>query len=365
MRSRTRKLIVFLAVLLVIAAIGFAIFLRQRAAPEPARLLPDSDVVFYVNLRAIRHLTSFGDKPVKPEEPEYQQFVQATGFQFERDLEEAAFAVHYVKHPPERKGAPETTEARYSEVFVGKFDGQRLTDYLRKISKAEQRYHDTEIFAIPVQDRMVRVAILSVDSVAASNVDDPKVIQGMVDRARAAAMPFQGPDVIREYYRKVPIGSLVWAIARIPAGVGSPSGSLSLPGGVEIQFIPPNSTVVASARYLGSIHARADIYTPSDADAKKLAEQASTFLAVFRSTEISPESGGSDPDLKAAIDSLKAEQADSRATLSATIPVAFFKKLLSEPPDVTGEKQEAPQPPEQKPAPKKAVPPKKKSPTAQ
>lgn len=357
MRLRTRKLLGFSAVLLVIAAIGLAVYLRKRAAPEPARLLPDSDVVFYVNLGNVRHLTSFGNRPVNPEEPEYQDFIRETGFQFERDLEEAAFAVHYLKHPPAKKGEPETTEARYSEVFVGKFDGQKLTDYLRKISRAAELYRGTEIYAIPVENRTVRVAILGVDSVAASNVDDSAVIHGIVDRARAAAMPFQGPAVVGEYYRKVPLGSLVWAIARIPAG-GNPVGSLSLPGGMDIQMIPAGSTVVASARYLGSIHARADVYTPSDADAKKLAEQASTFLTLFRSVEVNTQAGGNDPDVKAAFDSLKAEQDGSRATLRATIPVGFFKKLLSEPPDVTGEKQEVQ---EQRSAPKAPAIPKAKS----
>src|SRR5512141_452143 len=157
MRSRTRKLIVFVVVLLVVATIGFAIYLRKRAAPEPARLLPESDVVFYVNLRNVRRLTSFGENPVKTEEPEYQEFVKETGFQFERDLEEAAFAVHKVTIPPEKKGAPATSEARFSEVFVGKFDSQKLTTYLHKISKAEERYRETEIFAIPIQNRTVRV----------------------------------------------------------------------------------------------------------------------------------------------------------------------------------------------------------------
>lgn len=365
MRSRTRKLIVFSAVVLVITAIGLVIYLRKRAAPEPARLLPESDVVFYVNLRPIRRLTSFGDKPVKTDEPEYQQFVKETGFQFERDLEEAAFAVHYVKHPPEKKGAPESFEPRYSEVFVGKFDSQKLTAYLSKISKAEERYRGTEVFIIPVENRTVRVAILSVDSVAASNVDDPNIIHGMIDRARAAAAPFQGPEVVRDYYRKVPIGSLVWAIARVPA-VSNPGslqiGSLALPGGLDVEIIPPDSTVVASARYLGSIHARADIYTPNDAGAKKLAEQAATYLALFRSVEVTTEAGGTDPDVKAAVDSVKANQEGSRVTLSATIPVNFFKKLLSEPPDVTGEKQQEQQPPPapgKKPAPHKKSKPKK------
>ncbi len=365
MRSRTRKLIVLVVVVLIVAAIGFAIYLRKRAAPEPARLLPDSDLVFYVNLRNVRRLTSFGKTPVKPEEPEYQEFVSETGFQFERDLDEAAFAVHRITIPPKKKDDAPTTEARYSEVFIGRFNSQRLTAYLSKISKAEERYRETEIFAIPIEDRTVRVAILGVDSVAASNVDDPNVIHGIVDRARAAAMPFQGPPVVSDNYRKVPIGSLVWAVARVPVLSGQTKstqiGAITLPGGVDVQIVPPGSTVIASARYLGSIHARADVYTPSDADAKKLVNQASVFLTLFRATEENTQTGGTDPDVKAAFDSLKAEQEGTRVTVSAIIPVGFFKKLLSEPPDVTGEKQEAQQEQSpQKPATKSTPPAAKK-----
>ena len=340
MRSRTRNSIVFLVVLLLFAAIGFAVYLRKRAAPEPARLLPDSDMVFYVNLKAVRRLTSFGNKPVKAEEPEYEQFVRETGFQFERDLEEAAFALHRANVRPQQKGAPETTESRYSEVFIGKFDGVKLTNYLHKLSRAEERYRETQIFAIPVENRTVRVAILGVDSVAASNVDDPAIIHGIVDRARAAAMPFPGPPIVSNNYRKIPIGSLIWAIADVPAA--GPGGSLTLPGGVNIQIIPPGSTVIASGRFLGSIHARADVYTPTETDARRLADQATAFLTLFRSAELSTSAGASDPDVKSAFDSLKAEQQGTRATLSANIPVAFFKKLLSEPPDVTGAESQTP-----------------------
>src|SRR5512142_133399 len=110
MRSRTRNFIVLAAVAVVIAAIGIAVYLRKRAAPEPARLLPDSDAVLYFNLKTVRRLTNFGSKPVVQREAEYEDFVRETGFQFERDLDEAAFAVHITHRPSAKPGLPETTE---------------------------------------------------------------------------------------------------------------------------------------------------------------------------------------------------------------------------------------------------------------
>jgi hypothetical protein len=352
MRSRRRNLaIVITAVIVVAAAIGVAVYLRKRAAPEPARLLPDSDAVLYFNLKTVRRLTNFGSTPVVQREPEYEDFVRATGFQFERDLKEAAFAVHITHRPAAKPGLPETTEPRYSEVFVGKFDGQKLSAYLRKLSKSVDQYRDTDIFNIPVQDRTVRIAILDVDSVAGSNVDDPTVIRGIIDRSRSAAMPFSGPPLVSQYYHDIPIGSLVWGVAKIPAAPKDPRAAraFTLPGGIDI-LIPSESTMVAWVRYLGSIHLRADFYTASADDAKRFVDQASGFLTLFKSIELNAQAGPNEADFKAALDSLQVKQDGSRAILSASIPAGFFKKMLEGPPvDVTGAQDEAPATPQKAP----------------
>ena len=94
MRIR-RRLPILVGVLLVIAAIALAVVLRKHAPPEPARLLPGADGYLYVNLKWIRRADIAGQLPEVPHEPEYEQFIQATGFQFERDLDQAAFAIHY------------------------------------------------------------------------------------------------------------------------------------------------------------------------------------------------------------------------------------------------------------------------------
>ena len=84
MHKRTRRtLLVFAGVLLLLA---LAIFLRSKAPPEAARLLPESDGILYFNLKPVR---VFLRKDFKPPErvPEYQQFVDATGIDWERDLD--------------------------------------------------------------------------------------------------------------------------------------------------------------------------------------------------------------------------------------------------------------------------------------
>src|SRR6202163_4602549 len=94
MRIRRRLSILF-GVVLVGAAIALAVVLRKHAPPEPARLLPGADGYLYVNLKRARRANLAGQLPDVPHEAEYEQFIQATGFQFERDLDQAAFAIHY------------------------------------------------------------------------------------------------------------------------------------------------------------------------------------------------------------------------------------------------------------------------------
>src|ERR1700735_177751 len=94
MRIR-RRLPLILAVLLVIAAVALAVVLRKHAPPEAARLLPGADGFVYVNLGWMRGANLTGELPPVPHDPDYEQFIQATGVQFERDLDEVALAIHY------------------------------------------------------------------------------------------------------------------------------------------------------------------------------------------------------------------------------------------------------------------------------
>lgn len=354
MRIRRRNVLVALVIVVILAGLTAAILLRRRAAPEPARLLPESDAVVFVNLNLVRKLTSLGDKPVQPHEPEYERFVRETGFQFERDLDQIAFAVH--------AGKPGTPDTRYTEIFTGHFDAQRATAYLRNISTSQENYRDVQIFNIPVQTRVVRVALLGVDVAAISNTDGPAVIHGIIDRHKQAALPFGGAPLIRDYYKRVPFASAVWAIAALPEQPSDPrlSRSLTLPGGFEV-YVPPKSVMVASARtFTGAVNVKAELFTLGEEDARRFAEQTGAFLSIFRTLEGTLQPSGGDPDVKAVFDSLKVEQDRDKAIVSATVPLGFFQKMLEEPPvNVTGppaDETQAPPQEEKKPA----VPRKKK-----
>ena len=146
-----RTLPIVVGVVAIAAALTLIVQLRKHAPPEPARLLPGADAFLYVNLKWIRTVNATVQLPEVSHDPEYAQFVQETGFQFERDLDEAAFAVHYPTG--ETTSAKEPAQPHFSEVFRGKIDSQRLLAYLKKISKSEEAYGSTDIYNIPLEDR--------------------------------------------------------------------------------------------------------------------------------------------------------------------------------------------------------------------
>ncbi|MFZ0759660.1 MAG: hypothetical protein WAM69_06885 [Candidatus Sulfotelmatobacter sp.] len=334
MRIR-RTFPIVLGVVIVAAAVTLAVELRKHAPPEPARLLPGGDAFFYLNLSSARKANSGKELPAVSHDPEYERFIRETGFQFERDLDEAAFAVHYPASWPGGGTGGAAPEPRFSEVLVGKFNGERLTAYLRQIAQSVESYHSVDIFTIRVEGRSLRVAVLSADSVAGSNQDDPSVIEEMVNRSRRLASPFGGPSLLRQYYKHVQLASLAWVVARIDPSAPGAAGWSTI-------FAKP-AILVASGSYLSplhlraeSVHLRAEAFTDSPGDARAIADKVNLFVALTRAAETSVGAHGTDPDVKAVFDSLKVKQDDDRAVVTAVMPVGFLHKMLAgSPPEVT------------------------------
>ena len=324
MRIR-RSIPILLVVVLVAAVLTLIVQLRKHAPPEAARLLPGADGFLYVDLQWMRRANVTGDLPKVPHDPEYEEFIQVTGFQFERDLDEAAFAIHY---PPIAKGKAGPEQPRFSEIFVGKFQGEKLTAYLRKLSSTVENYRSIDIFNIPLEGRTLRVAILGVDTVAASNQNDPQVIRGMIERSRKLASPFAGPSFLRQYYKEVPFTSLGWSIFRVQPSADVMPSSLNL----SLLFSKP-AVVVASVRYLGSVHFKAEAFTDSEEEAKLVTDRLSSFLNIFRTAEITVAAPGPDVDVKHFFESLKVEQHGERAELNAVVPVDLLKKMVAASPE--------------------------------
>ena len=346
MRLR-RTLPIVLAVLTIAAAVLVAVELRKHAPPEPARLLPGADGFLYANYSWVRRANN--GKPFYPvtHDPEYEKFIQETGFDFERDLDAAAFAIHYPKNWPGGGTGGSAPEPRFSEVFTGRFDTGKFAAYFKRTAQSVENYNSVDIFTIPLYGRTFRVAILGVDTVAASNHDDPAVIRGMVDRSRRLASPFGGPAFLRRYYRAVQLGSPVWLMARIdPAAPGFEGWSTVFPKPADLVVSASYNPLHLPLR-AGVLHLRAEAWALNDEDAHDISEKLNVFLSMFHSAEASVGSTGNDPDVKAFFDSLQVQLKDNRVVLLAAIPTEVIRKLAESPsqiPAVTTSTPSAPEP---------------------
>src|SRR5438874_13057445 len=148
-----RRLPVLFGCLLFVAAVSAVVFLRKHAPPEPARLLPGADGFVYADLRWMRLANVTGTLPSVKHDSDYEQFIHGTGFEFERDLQEAAVAIHNASPA----SGPET---RFSYVFVATIDGDRFRTYLKGLAASTEEYRSVAIYNIPLDGRTLRVAIL-------------------------------------------------------------------------------------------------------------------------------------------------------------------------------------------------------------
>ena len=336
--SRTQRKRIFAIIVTVLVIAGLltaAVFLRKYAAPEPARLLPECDGILYANLKPLRTFTNFGQKPTAWA-PEYQSFVNQTGFQFERDLDEVAFAIH----------APHDShnETRYSEVMVGRFNSTKVADFLAHMAKSRESYRAHEIFLIPYEDRIVRVTVLSLDMVAVSNTGDAAQINHIIDEYRRSAFASSGPRLLGKYYRHVPFTSLAWLITEV-----APPEAISLGGISPLPFIRQlfgGGVVVGSARYNGNVLLRAEDFLKDEAAAKDRAEQLQNFLTLYKTSENQTRPDHPDPDMESTLNSLKVEQKGERVQVNASIPKGLIEKMFETPTEPEPEAKPAPAKPQ-------------------
>lgn len=323
MNKRTRRTLWVVAAVLLLLAV--AIFLRSKAPPEAARLLPESDGILYVNLKPVR---SFLHKDLKPprREPEYQQFVDATAFDWEQDLDQAAIALHRMPDPNGPNGP-----VAYSMVLVGKLTGQKLNAWLESHAATRESYAGHTIYNIPSEGRTVRVAQIGYDMVAVSNTPTPEQIHSMLDRHSTAAWPFAGSTLLRNHYHEVPLLSLAWGVGQIglpfsESGVIKVFG-LSLP-------LEPDSTIIASitpALSLGSaINFKVEEIAPTDEVAASQAAAINELVNLARVFSAPLPDNSANKGFKEVLSTAVVTQKRNRVVATATLSPSELGSLASE-----------------------------------
>ncbi len=316
MLKRTRRTLWILAT--VVAVLALAVYLRFKAPPEAARLLPESDGIVYANLRPFHGAMRKGLKPVV-RAPEYQAFVDATGFDWEQDLDEAAVALHRVTDPK----SPNFPVA-YSMVLVGKLDGKRMAGFLDSHAASRESYAGHTIFNVPSEGRTVRVAIIGYDTVAISNTPTPEQIHSILDRHRSAALPFSGSTLLAEHYSEIPLLSSAWGMGQI----GLPfteSGKIQVLGmGLQLE---PDTAFLASVRWPGAL--RVEEIAPSETVAAKQAANLTLLLDLARTATEGLGDQPANNGLKEVLKTAKVSQQRNRVVVSATLSGDLAGMLLS------------------------------------
>lgn len=319
-RRRTWIIVAIIAIVAVLLA--GAVYLRATAPPEVARLLPESDGIIYLNLRPLREATHFDRKQV-PHGATYQSFINATGIVFERDLDEAAFALDRMPNPDGPNGP-----VAYSEVFEGHFNGTRLKKYLAGIANSTETYAGQTIYEIANDGRTDRVTLLGHDMVAVSNTPTPEQIHSIVDRYRTAILPFGGPSLLAAHYRDIPLLSLAWGIGKIGLPFMSPQQNQITVDGVQLP-IAADATLIASVRWTGALHLRVEEIADSANSAAAMTQSLQSLLDVVHVAENLPPGQQIDPDVKAVLNSARVQQKKNRVLLTASIPDALLHAALT------------------------------------
>jgi hypothetical protein len=331
MNRRTRRTLWIVAAVLVVLAA--AIFLRSKAPPEAARLLPESDGILYVNLRPVR---AFLHKDLKPPQraPEYQQFIDAIGIDPERDLDEAAIALHRMTNPNGPNGP-----VAYSMVLVGKITGKKLNAWLDAHAVNRDSYAGHTIYNIPSEGRTVRVAQIGYDMVAVSNTPTPEQIHSMLDRHATAAWPFAGSSLLRQHYHEVPMLSMAWGVGQIGLPF-SESGAINIFG-----FALPleaDSTIIASVTPAlslgGALNVKVVEIAPSIGKAASQADALNLLLILARGITAPLADNAANNSLKELLKTAEITQKRDRVVITATLSPSLFSGPAgneNSPPDVS------------------------------
>lgn len=322
MKRRTRRTLLVVAAVLILLAV--AIFLRSKAPPEAARLLPESDGIIYVNLRPIR---AFVKKDVQPtvHAPEYQQFIDATGIDWERDLDQAAIGIDRMQDPNGPNGP-----VAYSMVLVGKLTSPRLSTWLETHATAQESYGGKTIYSIPSEGRTVRVSQIGYDMVAVSNFPTTEKIHSIVDKHRTAAWPLTNSTLLGHHYHEVPLLSVAWGIGQIGLPFNE-SGAINVLG-LELP-IQSDSTIVASVApelpLAGALRFRVEEIAPSDDAAQAQAAALSNLVTLARGATEPLNDDAANRGLKDLVKTAEVTQSRNRVVIKASLPPSFFQSLAA------------------------------------
>lgn len=322
MHKRTRRTLWVVAGILLLLAI--AVFLRSKAPPEAARLLPECDGILYFDFKPVR---VFMRKDLKPPQrvPEYQEFVDATGIDWEKDLDSAAIALHRMPDPNGPNGP-----VAYSMVLTGKLTGKRLNTWLDTHAPSREVYAGHTIYNLPSEGRTVRVVQVGYDMIAASNFPTTEKIHSIIDRHRTAALPFAGSTLLQHHFHDVPLLAIAWGIGQIGLPF-SESGAIKVFGlSLPLQ---DDSTIIASVTpglpLASSVRLRLEEIAPDEDKAASQAAALATIVTLARDVTTQLSNDPANNALRELLKTTEVTQKRNRVIVNASLSPSFLSQITS------------------------------------
>jgi hypothetical protein len=266
-------------------------------------------------------------KDLKPPQrvPEYQAFVDATGIDWEQDLDSAAIALHRMPDPNGPNGP-----VSYSMVLTGKLTGKRLNSWLDTHAPNREVYAGHTIYNIPSEDRIVRVVQVGYDMIAASNFPTTEKIHSIIDRHRTAALPLAGSTLLQHHFHDVPLLAIAWGVGQIGLPF-SESGAIKVFGlSLPLQ---DDSTIIASVTpglpLASSVHLRVEEIAADEDKAASQAAALATIVMLARDVTTQLSNDPANIALRELLKTTEVTQKRNRVIATASLSPSFLTQITN------------------------------------
>jgi hypothetical protein len=223
-RMKKRRLAGTILAVIVASAVVFYVYRRlggSGSSPRNdvlAQMPADASTVLYIDLNALRQSPFLAElykwAPQPKGDPDYAQFLQSTGFNYESDLDRVSIAV--LKHGQ---------DTALFAVADGRFDRKKIAAYASQTGTRETR-GGKEIFSVPLSGSARRIAFtfLRSDRIALTN-------DASLESWLSQPHTDSDAEAWRERFRRL-AGSPVFAVVRQDAGAGAALNAQA-PGGLR------------------------------------------------------------------------------------------------------------------------------------
>jgi hypothetical protein len=222
--NRRRWALWTVAILLAACLLSFDAYRHWHDAGGRTRdvalswMAPDASAVLFVDLAELRHSAFAAELynwiPKSEADADYAQFLRATGFDYERDLDHVAVSVMRDKK-----------DSKLFAIAEGRLDRKKIEGYASQSGTGENR-GGREIFSVPLNEKAGKIsfAFLSKDEIAVTDAEDLALLLA----------PLRDSGDRREWRERFTrvAGAPIFAIMRQDAAAGSALASQA-PGGFQ------------------------------------------------------------------------------------------------------------------------------------